>query len=584
MTINVDQLTRNITFIGRPADTNKGLATVFSAVECLTGLSGLPAFCLWIVGGEEAEIGSIRRTALAWSGLRRMHEEQRLIFWGRIEFSALTEIYSRSLVTLMASRTERFGRTAIEAMACGSPVVASRTGGLKEVVVDGMTGNLFDIDDAAGLAAIISGYLRNPDRAASLGENAIDWVRATYNERWEFEAHVAVYEGREGAIKEPLISGNDRLTLGRLSELRRQSVMIGRLSFDNPTKLLGNISHIVAPCRDNGRPAILKVFQRMPSMRASLFGDLEFGASRGPFDRIRRHDFHECNPISLPLLDQDLEHNAILLPLGERVTALENDPLGDDAIAVITGVTEATTEFGAQAIASVADVREEADAVQAACDAIGVELCRLLQDEDNSYHACHQLAELIACCDGVSERLNASLAGQPTSSPLHPIIELSRIFVALSRGYWAITAIDAAKIAVCIHAIAPELCELPARAPRLYHGAPKSAHILWYNGRVAASRWDNSAFTIHDIDLAVYVFNVAVLNSRAPNTDRAVDVLRRASADADAFIGRVAWLAVHAIINLLWDLSCGRTDQAHKSRLLVTDLPLAFAKVRASFR
>ncbi len=54
---------------------------------------------------------------------------------------------------LLPSETESFGLAALEAMACGVPVIASRTGGIPEVVEDGVTGALLDVGDVEGMAA-----------------------------------------------------------------------------------------------------------------------------------------------------------------------------------------------------------------------------------------------------------------------------------------------------------------------------------------------------------------------------------------------------------------------------------------------
>jgi N-acetyl-alpha-D-glucosaminyl L-malate synthase BshA len=71
-------------------------------------------------------------------------------FLGKQE--AVEEILSAGDLFLLPSETESFGLAALEALACGVPVVSSRSGGLPEVNVDGVTGFLTDADDVQGMA------------------------------------------------------------------------------------------------------------------------------------------------------------------------------------------------------------------------------------------------------------------------------------------------------------------------------------------------------------------------------------------------------------------------------------------------
>lgn len=65
----------------------------------------------------------------------------------------LVALLSSADLFLLTSAQESFGMAAMEAMACGTPVVASRVGGLPEVITDGVTGFLCDQDDADAMAA-----------------------------------------------------------------------------------------------------------------------------------------------------------------------------------------------------------------------------------------------------------------------------------------------------------------------------------------------------------------------------------------------------------------------------------------------
>lgn len=80
----------------------------------------------------------------------------------------LPEILRGADVFLLLSETESFGLAALEAMACGVPVVASNVGGLPEVITDGETGILRPVADVAGMADAVLMILGDSDRAARM--------------------------------------------------------------------------------------------------------------------------------------------------------------------------------------------------------------------------------------------------------------------------------------------------------------------------------------------------------------------------------------------------------------------------------
>ncbi len=104
------------------------------------------------------------------------------IYLGAVEESRLASVYNLADVFVMPTRLlEMFGMSAVEAQACGKPVVASDCGGLREVVPTNC-GARFPVGNADALAAEIAQLIDDPARYASCAANALrnaatyDWT------------------------------------------------------------------------------------------------------------------------------------------------------------------------------------------------------------------------------------------------------------------------------------------------------------------------------------------------------------------------------------------------------------------------
>ena len=89
-------------------------------------------------------------------------------------------LLSISDLFLLPSIQESFGLAALEAMACGVPVVASKVGGLPEIIEDGVTGFVCPPDDIGCMAERAVSLLTDPDLHARVSANAASLVRTTY--------------------------------------------------------------------------------------------------------------------------------------------------------------------------------------------------------------------------------------------------------------------------------------------------------------------------------------------------------------------------------------------------------------------
>ncbi|WP_169510932.1 glycosyltransferase family 4 protein [Actinomycetospora chiangmaiensis] len=100
------------------------------------------------------------------------------------------DFYHRAAVFLCTSHAEGWGLPALEAMACGTPVVSTRNGGVDNFAVDGDTALLRPAGDAAALADAVLELLDDPDRAAAIASRAlvVGRAHAVHESAGRFEA------------------------------------------------------------------------------------------------------------------------------------------------------------------------------------------------------------------------------------------------------------------------------------------------------------------------------------------------------------------------------------------------------------
>ena len=170
---------RIILFVGR-IEPLKGIDPLLRAIALVA-----PEIPHWqeelsviIIGGApgagadqaEAELDRLQRLR-AELGI-----EELVTFQGAEDQDSLVYYYSAAEMVVVPSHYESFGMVALEAMACGTPVVASKVGGLAFNVQDGRTGFLVPERDPAALADRIRLLLSRPDLRKKLGSEAIRWV------------------------------------------------------------------------------------------------------------------------------------------------------------------------------------------------------------------------------------------------------------------------------------------------------------------------------------------------------------------------------------------------------------------------
>jgi glycosyltransferase involved in cell wall biosynthesis len=110
-------------------------------------------------------------------------QRNRLVF-EQVPRDQLAQRYRQAAVVVMASRWENFPYALLEAMACGTPAVATRTGGLPQIVSDGVNGVVVPPEAAGALAEAICMLLERPDVRRQMGVSA----RQAVEERFSLEA------------------------------------------------------------------------------------------------------------------------------------------------------------------------------------------------------------------------------------------------------------------------------------------------------------------------------------------------------------------------------------------------------------
>jgi D-inositol-3-phosphate glycosyltransferase len=192
--LGLDGHRKIILFVGR-IQRLKGLDVLFRAFERLGDVEAQ----LLVIGGQPGTTLETREISRLQHLATRLGIAERTRFVGAVPHETLPLYYSAADVTAMPSSYESFGLVAVESLACGTPVVATRVGGLTSIVRDGETGLLVPWRDADLFAERLRTLLRDRRLRAKLARNARESVLGYGWDRIADE-HVALYaEVRETA-------------------------------------------------------------------------------------------------------------------------------------------------------------------------------------------------------------------------------------------------------------------------------------------------------------------------------------------------------------------------------------------------
>ena len=103
------------------------------------------------------------------------------MFLGRVD--AIAPLLAGADLFLLPTERESFGLSALEALACGVPVIGAKAGGLPEVVRDGVTGILRDVGDVEGMSAGAVDILSSPEKWKAMSDTAAADARERFSQQ-----------------------------------------------------------------------------------------------------------------------------------------------------------------------------------------------------------------------------------------------------------------------------------------------------------------------------------------------------------------------------------------------------------------
>jgi glycosyltransferase involved in cell wall biosynthesis len=177
----------------------------------------VPRTELLIVGGPpraelsaDPEARRLRRLA------RRYGVADRVVLTGRVDRAELPALLRSADIAVCTPWYEPFGMTALEAMACGVPVVASPVGGLLDTVAEGASGEFFWPAAPDALARVLRSLLADPTRLAGYRVGGADRARARYSwDRVAADTEAVYGQVANGQVAYERVRCEDRMGLAR---------------------------------------------------------------------------------------------------------------------------------------------------------------------------------------------------------------------------------------------------------------------------------------------------------------------------------------------------------------------------------
>lgn len=178
-----------VLFTGR-LERRKGIHIVAAAIPKV--LEKLPATEFLFLGSDGVDVDGVK-----WSrkliGAVAGHQQKQIRFDQKSR-EGLLDAYQQAAICILPSLWENFPYALLEAMACGTPVIATECGGFPELIESGVSGFLVPVNDPDALANCILRLLNDPALATSTGANARRRVETFFTPRQVLPEMIAAYE------------------------------------------------------------------------------------------------------------------------------------------------------------------------------------------------------------------------------------------------------------------------------------------------------------------------------------------------------------------------------------------------------
>ncbi len=174
----------DILFVGNAEDRKKGIRYLLEALSLMDGHLKLTV----------VDDGLPHKTLAPWM-VKRLGLEERVVFTGKVSDEELVRLYCSAGVVAVPSLFEGFGLPAAEAMACGTPVVATTAGALPEVIEDGVSGLLVPPASPRAIAQAIKRVMSDRELGRFLSEEGTKRAAEAFS--WQLAARNTLQAYRE---------------------------------------------------------------------------------------------------------------------------------------------------------------------------------------------------------------------------------------------------------------------------------------------------------------------------------------------------------------------------------------------------